>query len=431
MLTDLFEKRSFAFCLLLYLIAFPLGCDKNRHPIPQDLFLDLAGIEHPSGLQHDSNSDAIERVRYAPLNEIYFNEVRTDTQGTMQLRINLFDDAVYPAFTKPTETSLGGTDIWTGKAQVEGDIRIVFVLRGWEITGEVRTETDIYRITPTKVRPWHAITHLKSHKFPDEGPAVLPPTSLNILERQQDKSFATKLCDSKRPPPPPGKGPRVAIMVLFTAAARQASSNIENDIVLAMTQVDQASGGAWFKVYPLLVHTAEIAFTESGNSESDLKTFASLSHVKDLRTQHKADLVALITESGDSCGIAYTLYPMRPELEAYAYSVTRRICLPNATLAHEIGHNMGMLHDRYVHNGGDAGSFNYGYVNTSTKYRTIMAYADQCTKLGISCNRVLTYSSPGHRKPYGELGIEAGRPNAAHNTETLCRNAGIVQMFRR
>lgn len=79
-----------------------------------------------------------------------------------------------------------------------------------------------------------------------------------------------------------------------------------------------------------------------------------------------------------------------------------------ATFAHELGHNMGLNHDRYVAcETGPCLNFSYpyayGYVNQrafdagapeSAGWSTIMAYEDQCEDAGLNCQPILRFSNP-------------------------------------
>ena len=135
-----------------------------------------------------------------------------------------------------------------------------------------------------------------------------------------------------------------------------------------------------------------------------------------LRDQTKSDLVHLIVignEHDQYCGIA--------NLPKYhnswqAFGITKYDCLSNATVAHELGHNLGINHDRYTVNDFTMTKhpFDYGYVNqrqfvqgasVASRWRTIMAYAEQCNNHGWYCPLVLRFSNPEQRWLGDPLGI--------------------------
>ena len=89
-------------------------------------------------------------------------------------------------------------------------------------------------------------------------------------------------------------------------------------------------------------------------------------------------------------------------------------------LAHELGHNMGLSHDRYQeHHNADGVSPHpaYGYVNQrafaaeaarSSRWRTIMSYVNQCEDAYTSCPWLLRFSNPRQSYNGDPLGIPFG-----------------------
>jgi len=67
------------------------------------------------------------------------------------------------------------------------------------------------------------------------------------------------------------------------------------------------------------------------------------------------------------------------------------------SFGHEIGHNIGCLHDRGTEDGCNDYSVGYGYRDPKAAFRDIMAYdckANQCDhNAGISCSRLQYFSN--------------------------------------
>src|SRR5262249_61657577 len=107
-----------------------------------------------------------------------------------------------------------------------------------------------------------------------------------------------------------------------------------------------------------------------------------------------------------------------------AFSVVERDCASsNLSFPHELGHNMGAHHDVYVI-GTDHGldPYSHGWVDLIGKFRTIMAYNDQCATAGFNCQRIPYFSAP--RKPFN--GRVVGNAATADNARTLGESASPV-----
>ena len=183
------------------------------------------------------------------------------------------------------------------------------------------------------------------------------------------------------------------------------------------------------------------------------------------REEHRADLVHLVADdrrpgSGEPCGVAYLGSPGWPAPARVAaglsldgdpftdagsgFAVTRRNC-GFTTFAHEVGHNFGLIHDRYqvrreVSESSEQypeyaygladfdPSYVFGYVNQARFHRgspgwvwpprrdawgTIMSYQwVQCSDWGFYCWQIPLFSSP-RWSFYGDPGGVRGARRSA------------------
>ncbi|MGW2842462.1 M12 family metallo-peptidase [Streptomyces sp. NPDC001493] len=126
------------------------------------------------------------------------------------------------------------------------------------------------------------------------------------------------------------------------------------------------------------------------------------------RDSFGADLVTLVVDaSGRGGGTGDYTPRLTADSDAYAYAVVdvQGIALDSAS--HEIGHNLGLAHDRTTLAGGSEGAmevsstrpYNTGWVTEDRQYYTIMAYRAAC---GEHCRGISRFSSArgtwkGHR----------------------------------
>ncbi len=209
----------------------------------------------------------------------------------------------------------------------------------------------------------------------------------------------------------------VDVAVVYTPAAREAAGGtaaIETLIDLMVAETNQAYAASGVRHRVALAGRAEVHYAEDGDSGVDLARLADPSdgHMDEahtLRDQVGADLVHLIvdTDKANVGGIAYLVG---------AFGLTVHLG-GGGTFAHELGHNLGLEHDRWQvhHNEGGARTYPaHGYVNQrafaagappSSRWRTVMAYGVQCGDADIFCSRLLRFSNPRQRYEGDPLGV--------------------------
>lgn len=135
--------------------------------------------------------------------------------------------------------------------------------------------------------------------------------------------------------------------------------------------------------------------------------------VHDWRSAVRADFVHLIIDSSLRwCGLAR----IGPDIDR-AFAITDVDC-DERTFAHELGHNLGLRHDRYQQeqeqendNRPLTEDGRYGYVNQAGGecWYTIMAYQTQCEDNGFSeISSLLRFSNPRQNYRGRPLGVPVG-----------------------
>ena len=149
------------------------------------------------------------------------------------------------------------------------------------------------------------------------------------------------------------------------------------------------SGSIWF--IPLEVSYSEAFFDWDITLDRLQGTNDGfMDQVHPLRDAHQADLVVLLVNDGEFCGLGYLMETPAKSFAPWGFSLVNWECATgNYSLAHEMGHNMGSEHDRA--NAGGLGSYSYsfGYQAPDRSFRTIMAY--DCPA-GLSSDQLLVQS---------------------------------------
>lgn len=243
----------------------------------------------------------------------------------------------------------------------------------------------------------------------------------------------------------------IDVMILYTPEAKDAyggTSQSNSFAATAITNFNNALQNAGVSNVTInLVHAGEISYEESGNISTDLTRLRTpgdgfMDDAQSLRTLYGADIVALITSTPtNTCGLGNLNSNPTNYSSNAAYSVTIFSCVvSNYSLSHEIGHNMGLNHDWYVNTNNNPCSHHHGYINrtaitegtaspTSARWRTIMAYNNECSELGFNCSRRNLWSNPQVNYNAEPTGIAIGNPNPSHESYGFARFACVVSEF--
>jgi hypothetical protein len=234
--------------------------------------------------------------------------------------------------------------------------------------------------------------------------------------------------------------PVIDVLVGYTPAALTlagGTSAMNSEIALAIstTNTAYADSGVTGRVR-LAGSTALSENLTLNNTSLDRLTNPSDGHsdqVHALRNSTGADLVSVLTKDSSSCGLAWLLDGLSsaPAQSPYGFSLVDLSCASsNYSFPHELGHNMGLDHDRYVEPNPTLFPYAVGYVNTTNRWRTIMAYNNQCADLGFTCTRLGRFSNPDQTYLGAPLGRPSNGSSPADNRKALNNTQGFVASWR-
>ena len=185
-----------------------------------------------------------------------------------------------------------------------------------------------------------------------------------------------------------------------------------------------------------VVHTAEINYTPSGNLDLELsrlqtKNDGYFDEIHNLRDQYGADLVCMLTTTSNAGGLASTMTHPKMSFESSGFNVNvwDQLGAPSYTLAHEIGHNMGCLHNREDSDWDStyefsAFSFGKRWIENGEGYGTIMAY--DTSPVSTFPNTVPFFSNPN----VTYLTTATGNTGSEDNAQVLRLTVPYVSNFR-
>lgn len=347
-------------------------------------------------------------------------------------QIELFDDTSVSLTRDSLKKAQGGGYVWTGSLQGRDGFGTL-VISGDRVTGYIQDGLDTYEIKPLS-GGLHRISEIDSSRFP--GDIVVPaPYRLPFGASPDDASDLSA---------PQGKT-TITVLIPFTKKAKKESADIKGDANLAISLANTALKSSGVKQKYKLVGTMKVKkYKEAGDDvagfSKDLDNLATnkgkFKPVHKKRDKKKADLVALLRKrSTIACGVGYFVENPTPADAIWGFSVTTHNCVTNHSVAHEMGHNSGLEHDRYqvaLEGGGNPPKteYNFGHVNTNARVRSIMAYNRECADSGFNCTRVPMYSTPDKKYQGDKIGIKKGKTGAADAGRRLDDTKGAISKYR-
>lgn len=333
--------------------------------------------------------------------------------------VPLFDeDQVFLVRDSVSPTGKGAF-VWHGHGTQEPGTSATFSVVNGVLIGNLTTARGgVYQVRYTG-RSVHSLREIDPSRFPPDGNSPLRlPTLPNPL---------AVTCSTD----PPAD---IDAMVVYTTASRAAAGGqdaMEATIYLAIEDANTAYVNSNITQRLRLVHMEEVSYTESGFlidvNRLQNPTDGFLDNVPILRDTYAADVVGMIVEENQACGLAYDIldpFSQGNAFESHAYATINRGCAAgNLSLAHEFGHLMGARHDTFVDPTTTPFTWAHGYVHTaSPAWRTVMAYPTACG----SCPRLPYFSNPN----VNYLGSPTGIPATADNHRVLNTTALTVANFR-
>ena len=358
------------------------------------------------------------------------------SERTPRLRVLLPDGKEIIIINRRLERDNKKRIAWYGEVEKDPGSFVLLSVVGEVISGRINTSGGRHFRISYLGENVHQVAELVTSKFPDDS---------------KDFDFVQTDKQDKEADACPDPAVDIDVMVVYTATARAAAggaAGMEALIYQCINLSNLTYQNSNINQRLRLVHFAEVAYTESGNSVTDRDRLRNpsdgfMDNVHTLRNTFAADLVGLIVENLENCGRAFIMSTVSNAQEAFGFCVMTRSCsADNLTFPHELGHNMGARHDCAADNTINSPFvFNHGFGvanpadGSGLSWRTVMATAaTACGGVG-PCNRVPFWSnpninfSPTNAAATNPMGNNAGVCQA-DNAQTLNNTAATVANFR-
>ncbi len=297
--------------------------------------------------------------------------------------------------------------------------RAYFVEVNGQITGTIHTPNEIIQIFPDGAGG-QVMVSSAPEEFDNSGDAVMDEGS--VMEAAAAAPVYGNRIDGESPASVANPY-TIDIMFVVTPATQAAVNDVQGLIELSLVTGNDVLENSLIHTRLQWVGTHYSDYEETDSMSTSLSALKNIDdgdmdEIHGIRESVGADMVMLVSDAHDYCGIAY----VDTQLTS-TFSVTSNSCMSSYTPIHELGHNFGAMHDRA--NGSNSRySFGYGLQNTIYEpyWRSVMAYP--CS--GLSCPRIPYFSTPAIT--YNDIPL--GDPETYDNARVLrVRAAEIAGYF--
>ncbi|MEZ5503654.1 MAG: M12 family metallo-peptidase [Halioglobus sp.] len=401
-----FSKSFTAIAAIAGILAMTVPAASARTPEPPGLF-STVGETPPGKLPKEAIAGKSRKVK------IDHNKLRR-----ARFFVSLPDGVSYEAVRDLQQDRGKGRFAWVGHASDNPDNRVVIGVSGNAVAGTFAYHGKLFRLEP-RADGSQVLSEVKST---DPAPE-LDPISV------ADKTSAAPNPTPDTTASAAGSGSVIDVLVAYTPAVRAlyGTSGTEALILQAVAEANQAYANSGMTVRLNLVHSTLTNYVESGDMNSDLSRLRGtrdgyMDELHALRDQYGADVVSLIENEAQYCGLAYRMATLSASFAASAFSVIHHGCATGYySFAHEIGHNQGAQHDYANSSGAPLFPYGYGYQDPNSAFRTIMAY--NCPG---GCTRISHFSNSNIRFN----GIPTGYPYYTENAYAIDNTSAMVASFR-
>lgn len=416
-----FSLRAWALTLLLALLPAAAWTAELK------LFVQEKTIAAPNFLAQLGWVKRHALIRLAPDAGAY---LAADSSKPADVSVQLFDDTTFVLQERSRQsTAQGATTIQYALQNDPAGSAVLSATQGNLVVTITTGDHRVYRVMPL-ADGVHRTEELDHSKFPDC--AAHSPSNVALAQSITAAAAAN-------PPagvPATDSGTQINVLVAYTQSVLSAlggtTSAVQSLIATAISETNSGYSTSGVNTALNLVHTVQVNYDESGGFDVALNDITGTSdgkmdEVHALRNTYGADLVVLLINNTDYCGMAWLPSTVSTSNQGLGFSVTAYSCATGYySFGHEIGHNMGARHDRYVDSGSTPYASGHGYVNKTARVRSIMAYNNDCSNSGFNCTRVNHWSAAD--RVYGASTVIGDSNN--RNNDALNASLSTIANYR-
>ena len=321
------------------------------------------------------------------------SDLRRAGASAAPLTLNLFDDVVLSAVVeRTTPIHVAGGYALSGGIAGDDLGSVTLVVNRDIVAGDVSTRGGSWAIHPAG-GGLHVIEQADPSApawTEEEYPGSAPDALLSGRSAPAVGPSAASASDARSDDPEIADGSVIDVAAFYTARARESAggrSQVETRIAANFAYANRALEQGEATPRLRAAHVGETDFVVGSFDEWRGWYFSGQGGEKEIRDDVAADLVVLFVDREG--GLASRVFAI----------VGIWI---SSQFAHEMGHLLGVRHDRHTVCGADKRCgvpdgrlpFAYGYVYRPGRWRTLMSYPDECwEEAGFSCTMLDRFSN--------------------------------------
>ena len=382
----------------------------------------------PTALTPDQRAIIAKITKPTGRGELQYSGVPTDAGAEVQLPVR---GKYVTVVRKQSILQKDGSVVWYGEVQETGERAMLMLWSNALLTGYFAYKGTIFTVE-TLGGGVSAFSEMDRRQIPADHPE--PGGRIDSVPFAPEAKVMrprTRVPEPEVKPFPEAerlaleaKDITIDVMLLYSRNVAELYVRKPEDLLaLAIEETNQAFRNSGLGNIKLrLVHTQVVDYDTSEDDQftqlyAMVDGLGPFKDVKKLRDEKRADVVGLIIDNPSGCGLSTRIGPTSDE----AFFVVHHACATiTLSIAHEIGHMLGLRHDRYVDQSDQPFAYGHGYVN-GDKWRDIMSYKVGCG----GCPRIPYWSNP--RVLY--KGEPTGTP-AADSARVILELAERVSKFR-
>jgi hypothetical protein len=388
--TELVKANLHFFCRAAGLVA---GLVSSASPLPARAQTDPV----PTALTPDQRAIIAKISKPTGRGELQYSGAPADVGAEVQLPVR---GKYVTVIRKQSILQKDGSVVWYGEVQETGERAMLMLWSNALLTGYFAYKGTIFTVESLGGGV-SAFSEMDRRQIPADHPEPGGRIdSVPVAPEAEVMGPRTRVPEPEIKPFPEAerlaleaKDITIDVMLLYSRNVAELYVRKPEDLLaLAIEETNQAFRNSGLGNIKLrLVHTQVVDYDTSEDDQftqlyAMVDGLGPFKDVRKLRDEKRADIVGLIIDNPNGCGLSTRIGPTSDE----AFFVVHHACAAvTLSIAHEIGHMLGVRHDRYVDQSDQPFAFGHGYVN-GDKWRDIMSYKVGCG----GCPRIPYWSNP-------------------------------------